>query len=87
MVIFMQVKVRKQNKDGEMRLETKGAVREIRIKEDFLHARREIVELCFQGVNTSDIISMPLKEFQNLAKEVSMRSNLVKSVRIIKEEV
>ena len=82
----MHIKIRKQNQDGEIRLETKGAVREIRIKENFLHPRKEMIELCFRGQNTSGIVEFPRKEFESIAKEVQGRSSLIKSVRIIKEE-
>ncbi len=82
----MHIKVRKQNADGEMRLAVRAGVKEVRIKEDFARPRREIVEICFRGQNTSGIIEMPVREFESVAQGVKVRSHLVKSVHIIKEE-
>ncbi len=82
----MHIKVRKQNPDGEMRLETKGKIAEIRIKENFMQPRREAVELCFRGQHTSGIVEFGVKEFEDLAKEVQARTHLVKSIKVIKDE-
>ncbi len=82
----MHIKIRKQNADGEMRLAVRTTVREIRIKENFAHPRKEMVEICFRGQNTSGIIEMPVKEFEGIANGVKARSHLVKSVHVVKEE-
>lgn len=82
----MQIKIHKRNADGEMRLAVRTAVREIRIKESFARPRRELVELCFSGQNTSGIIEMPIREFESIAQGVRARAHLVKSVHVIKEE-
>ncbi len=81
----MQLKVKKQNADGEVRLETRGKVSEIRIREDFMHPGREIIELCFRGSTSSGIIAMNAKEFESITSEVGSRVRLVKSIKIIKD--
>jgi hypothetical protein len=83
----MQLKIRKQNMDGEVRLETRGKVTEIRIREDFMRPGRETVELCFRGNTSSGIIAMNSREFDSIAREVGSRTRLVKSVKLVKEEV
>ena len=82
----MQLKVKKQNPDGEVRLETKGKIAEIRIREDFMRPGKEIIELCFRGGSSSGVISIGAKEFENVANEVGSRVRLVKSIKIIKDE-
>lgn len=81
----MRLKVRKQNMDGEVRMETRGKIEEIRIREDFLHPGREAIELCFRGTGTSGIIEMSPKEFDGVAHEIRNRVHLVKSVKIVKD--
>ncbi len=81
----MQLKMRKQNTDGEVRVETRGKVTEIRIREDFMSPNKETVELCFRGNNSSGIIMMNRKEFNTIAREVGMHTKLIKSVKLEKE--
>lgn len=82
----MHIKIHKRNADGEMRLAVRVTVREIRIRESFARPRRELVELCFSGQNTSGIIEMPIREFESVSRGVKSRAHLVKSVHVIKEE-
>ena len=82
----MHIKIKKQNQDGEMRLETKGPLREIRIKENFMHPKREMVELCFRGANTSGIVEFSLRELEHISSEVKARLHLVKSVKVIRDD-
>ena len=45
----MQLKIRKENKDGVVRMETSGELKEILINEDILHPNKESISLCFMG--------------------------------------
>lgn len=82
----MQLKMKKQNPDGEVRVETRGKISEIRIREDFMRPGKEVIELCFRGLNSSGIIAMNTKEFESVANEIGSRVRLVKSVKIIKDD-
>ncbi len=82
----MQLKVKKQNLDGEVRLETRGKISEIRIREDFMRPGKEVIELCFRGGQSSGIVSLGAKEFETIANEIGSRVRLVKSIKIIKDD-
>ena len=62
----MNIRLKKQNNDGIMRLETSGAIREILINEDFLNPTDESIALCFKGKNTSGIIDLTPEEIEKL---------------------
>ena len=58
----MKVKVKKRNKDGVVRLESSGVIREIMINEDFLRPKGAYVSVCFKGKESSGIIDLSVKE-------------------------
>ena len=71
------------NSDGVVKLETSGEIKEVRINEDFLHSD-ESIALCFRGKNTSGIIELNVKEFEELSKSVKKNLHLLGEVKIIK---
>lgn len=77
----MQIKLRKQNKDGLVRLETSGEVKEILINEDLLHPNAESISLCFRGENSSGIIDIRPEEFEKLYEAVRSRMHLIKGFK------
>lgn len=79
----MQAKIRKNNKDGTVRLETSGEVKEIVINEDFLHPKKESIAICFSGKNSSGIIELTPKELEMLIKTAQHRKHLIKGVKIL----
>ncbi len=77
----MQLKIRKTNKDGMVRLETQGQVKEILINEDFLHPNNETISVCFRGANSSGIVDFTAKEIEEVYEEVKGRLHLIKSIK------
>lgn len=73
----MDLKVKKQNKDGLVKLESAGKIREIRINEDFLHPQDESISVCFKGQTSSGIVSFTPEEIEKIYKEVHNRTHLV----------
>ena len=80
----MKAKIKKLNSDGIVRLETSGEIKEVRINEDFLHPEDESIALCFKGENTSGIIELSIKEFEELSKNIKKSLHLLGEVKIIK---
>ncbi|MFW6014627.1 MAG: hypothetical protein ACOCZQ_00495 [Nanoarchaeota archaeon] len=77
----MDVKVKKSNKDGLVRLESSGSIREVRINEDFLHPDNESVSVCFMGKNSSGIVSFTPQEIENIYKQVRNKTHLVQGFK------
>lgn len=77
----MDVKVKKQNKDGLVRLESAGNIKEVRINEDFLHPDNESISVCFKGTNSSGIVSFTPEEIEKIYKQVHNRTHLVQGFK------
>lgn len=82
----MQVRVRKTNPDGQVRLESSGEVIEVLINEDIMHPKKETVSVCFRGRNSSGIIDFTPKELEKLYASARGRMHLVRSVKKIVAE-
>lgn len=80
----MELKVLKSNKDGSVRLETSGSVKEVIINEDMLHPDKESISVCFKGNNSSGIIDFTPKEFEKIYASVKNRMHLIKGIKVIK---
>jgi len=74
----MKIKIRKENKDGIVRLETSGEVKEVLINEDLLHPNEESISLCFKGKSSSGIVDITPKEIEILYDAVKNRIHLIK---------
>lgn len=74
----MQVKIKKENKDGVTRLEARSQVKEILINEDFMHPKKESISVCFRGENTSGIIDFTPKEIEMIYDSIKNRIHLIK---------
>lgn len=81
----MEIKFKKQNLDGVMRLESKVSIKEIQIKEDIFNPDSEKIDVCFKGKNSSGIISLSPTEVEQLAKIASKNLRLVKSVKLYRD--
>lgn len=82
----MLCKVRKQNSDGIVRLETSGSVKEVLINEDFLHPDKESISLCFAGKHSSGIIDLSPRELKIIMDAVRQREHLMKGIKVIREK-
>ncbi|MEX0932841.1 MAG: hypothetical protein WDZ77_01950 [Candidatus Pacearchaeota archaeon] len=80
----MQVKTKKQNADGSVRLETSGEIKEILINEDFMNPNNASVSLCFRGKNSSGIIELSAKEIESISKQISPSLHLLRDVKVMK---
>ena len=82
----MLCKIKKQNSDGIVRLETSGSVKEVLINEDFLHPNKESISLCFAGKHSSGIIDLSPKELEIIFDAVNKRNHVLKGIQVIKEK-
>ena len=82
----MIVKVKKQNQDGMVRLESSGEIKEILINEDFLNPGEASVHLCFRGKNSSGIIELSAWEAEEISKTISPKVELLKDSKVMKFE-
>jgi hypothetical protein len=79
----MKIKVKKVNKDGLVRLETSGEIKDVLINEDFLSPNDETIALCFRGENSSGIVELRTKEFEEVYKQIRKRIHLIKGIKIL----
>lgn len=82
----MIVKVKKQNQDGIVRLESSGEIKEIIINEDFLNPGEAGVHLCFRGKSSSGIIELTPEEAHEISKTIAPKVKLLKDPKIMKFE-
>lgn len=77
----MQIKIRKQNQDGIVRLESSGDVREILINEDIIHPDKESISVCYRGKSSSGIIDFTPKEIEDIYDAIKNRIHLIKGFK------
>jgi hypothetical protein len=80
----MKIKSKKQNKDGIVRLETSGEVKEILINEDFLKPNDASIAICYKGKESSGIIELSPKEVEKIINSVQPKLHLMKDIKIMK---
>jgi len=79
----MQIKIRKTNLDGMVRLETSANIEEVMINEDILHPKKESIAICFRGKNSSGLVEMSPEELDRLFTSVKQRMHLIKGIKRI----
>ena len=80
----MNIKAKKQNSDGIVRLETSGEVKEIIFKKDFLKPKETSINICFRGKSSSGMVELSQKELEKIYKDTISKLNLLKDSEIIK---
>lgn len=80
----MNLKIKKKNLDGIVKLETSGELREILINEDFLHPKAASIAICFRGKNSSGIVELTPEEVEVISKEFNSKKHLIKGVKVLK---
>jgi len=80
----MNIKTKKQNSDGLVRLETSGSVKEILVKSDFLKPKDAKIAVCFKGKNSSGIVEFTKKEIEDIYKEVESKTRFVENTKVMK---
>jgi hypothetical protein len=82
----MQIRVKKKNPDGLVRLQTAGEVKDILINEDLLQPERESVSVCFRGKSSSGIVDFSPKEIEHIYNISRKRTGLIKGVKILSDK-
>ncbi|MFH1409122.1 MAG: hypothetical protein ABIH34_04405 [Nanoarchaeota archaeon] len=77
----MKMKIKKTNKDGVVRLESEGEIKEVLINEDLMHPESESVSLFFRGKSSSGIIDISPEEFEKIYFAIKDRIHLLKGFR------
>jgi len=77
----MRIRQKKQNRDGIMRVESRGDIKEVLINEDLVHPSTETISVCFRGKNSSGIIDFTGDEIEKLYNTVKQRIHLIKGVK------
>ena len=77
----MKIKLKKQNSDGIIRVETRGDVKEILINEDLLHPKKESISVCYRGKNSSGIVDFSPEEIEKIYLAVKDRIHLIKGFK------
>lgn len=72
------------NKDGIVKMESGGEVKEVIINEDFMNPGEESICVCFKGKESSGIIEFKTKEVEELYNSVKKKTHLIKGMKIIK---
>lgn len=80
----MKIKTKKSNRDGIVRLETEGQIKEILIQEDLLKPKETKVNVCFRGKSSSGIVEITPEEIETLYKEVNKRKSLFSNIKVVK---
>lgn len=70
----MEIKVKKKNRDGIVRLESRGLIKEVYIDEDF---EKENVNICFRGKASSGIITLSPSEIESIYNLIKDKTHLV----------
>lgn len=78
----MQIKLKKENSDGIVRVETSGEIMEVLVNENMIRPDKETFSLCFRGKNSSGIVILTKEELTNLCKTAKKDSGLIKEVKI-----
>lgn len=79
----MKLRIKKENKDGIVRLETTGIIKDVLINEDLLHPEDESISLFFRGTSSSGIIDLTPKEIEQLYDAVKKRIHLIKGFKTL----
>lgn len=77
----MDIKIRKQNQDGLIKVETRGDIKEVLINEDFLNPKNETISICFRGKNSSGIVDFSPDEFEKLYNSIKNRLHLIRGFK------
>jgi hypothetical protein len=80
----MKVKIKKNNSDGLVKLESKGELKEVLLNEDFLHPEDASIALCFRGKDSSGIVELSENEIDVLFEELKKRRHLMKNIKVMK---
>lgn len=78
----MKIKIRKQNQDGMVRLESSGDIKDVIINEDLLHPNDESISVCYRGKDSSGIIDFTPEEIEKIYNTIRGRMHLIKGLKM-----
>jgi len=79
----MKIKIRKNNKDGIVKVESGGKIKEFIFKEDIFNKEKSSLLVCFKGVDSSGIIELSPEDVDYLYKEIVRRKKYLNDLDII----
>jgi hypothetical protein len=82
----MNIKTKKTNKDGVVRLESSGEIKEVLFKEDFLKPNQAGIAICFKGKDSSGILELTPKEMESIIHDFTGKKDLFKTPKVMKFE-
>ena len=77
----MKLKLKKENQDGIVRVESSGDVKEVLINEDLLHPNEESISVCYRGEASSGIVDFTPAEIEKIYDAIKSRIHLIKGFR------
>jgi len=77
----MDIRVRKENADGIVRLESSGEVKEVLVNEDILNPNKESISVCYRGKSSSGIVDFTPSEIERIYHAVQNRMHLIKGFK------
>ncbi len=72
----MQLKLRKQNPDGIVRVESSGKVKEV------LYNDHDTISICFRGKNSSGIVDLTRNEVNQIIDLIKGRMDIEKNIKV-----
>lgn len=81
----MKIKIKQQNEDSMLKLETKTSVKEVMINIDIFNPQEETIALAFKTGDTSGLVELTSSEFNNLFEEVKKKLHLIKGVKVFRD--
>lgn len=82
----MKIKVKKQNSDGIVKLESSGDIKEFIFKQDLLNSENSPLLICFRGKNSSGIIELTEEDLNKLINQINNRKQLLNQSKVLKFE-
>jgi hypothetical protein len=80
----MKIKTKRMGKDGIVREEAHGSIKEIMAHADIMNLEKETIQICFRGQNVSGIIELSPHEAENLSKSFAPLVKLKKNIKVLK---
>ena len=77
----MKLRIKKEDTDGIIRIESSGVVKEVLINEDLMHPDLESISVCFRGKNSSGIIDLTPGEIALVYDTIKDRLPLIKQFK------
>jgi len=71
----MQVKFKKSNNDGIIRIESKTQIRDVLINSDAIDSKKEAIAIAFKGTNDSGFIELSRDEINFILRKLNQKKH------------